>query len=299
MISLRMVEIPLHAMHVSIGQVVRGGQWPAGAGKLAKSRAVENRLATIAITRAVSCAIERCELTHLQRKPIDFTLARRQHAAYEGALRDSGCEVRQLPEQPDWPDAVFVEDAAIVLDEVAVATRPGAPSRRDEVASVVSALEPFREVLRIESPGTLDGGDVLRLGKRICVGASARSNPEGVAQLQGLLAPFGYRVEAVPLQGCLHLKSAVTRVADDLLLVNPERVDPVRFENWHSIACDPAEPDAANALRLGDRVILSASWPRTAARLRRAGLDVQSVAMSEMEKAEGAVTCCSLIVQKS
>ncbi|MGH8216928.1 MAG: dimethylargininase, partial [Rhodanobacteraceae bacterium] len=134
-------------------------------------------MASIAITRAVSRAIERCELSHLQRRPIDLALARRQHAAYEQALREAGCEVLQLPEQPDWPDSVFVEDAAIVLDEVAVATRPGAPSRRDEVASVVSALEPFREVLGIESPATLDGGDVLRLGKRICVGASARSNP--------------------------------------------------------------------------------------------------------------------------
>jgi dimethylargininase len=204
--------------------------------------------------------------------------------------------VRQLPEQPDWPDSVFVEDTAIVLDEVAVATRPGAPSRRDEVASVVSALEPFREVVRIEPPATLDGGDVLRLGKRICVGASARSNPEGVEQLQRVLAAFGYSVEGVPLQGCLHLKSAVTQLADDLLLVNPERVDSARFEGWHGIACDPAEPDAANALRIGDRVILSASWPRTAARLRRAGLDVHAVPMSEMEKAEGAVTCCSLVV---
>jgi dimethylargininase len=259
----------------------------------------ENRLATIAITRAVSRAIDRCELSHQQRFPIDLALARRQHAAYEQALRAAGCEVRQLPEQPDWPDSVFVEDTAIVLDEVAVATRPGAPSRRDEVASVVSALEPFREVVRIEPPATLDGGDVLRLGKRICVGASARSNPEGVEQLQRLLAAFGYSVEAVPLQGCLHLKSAVTQLADDLLLVNPERVDPARFEGWHGIACDPAEPDAANALRIGDRVILSASWPRTAARLRRAGLDVHAVPMSEMEKAEGAVTCCSLIVGQS
>jgi dimethylargininase len=256
-------------------------------------------LTTIAITRAVSRAIDRCELTHLQREPIDLALARRQHADYEQALREAGCEVRQLPEQPDWPDSVFVEDAAIVLDEVAVATRPGAPARRGEVASVAEALAEFREVLSLEAPATLDGGDVLRLGKRLYVGASSRSNRDGVAQLERLLTPFGYLVDAVAIGGCLHLKSAVTQVADDLLLVNPERVDQEAFQSWRSIACDPAEPDAANALRIGDRAILSASWPRTAARLRQAGIDVRTAPMSEMEKAEGAVTCCSLIVPQS
>lgn len=255
-------------------------------------------LATTAITRAVSRAIDRCELSHLRRSPIDLTLARRQHAAYEQALRAAGCEVRQLPEQPDWPDSVFVEDTAIVLDGIAISTRPGAASRRGEVASVVSALAEFRDVLDIRAPATLDGGDVLVLGKRICVGASARSNPDGIAQLGQLLAPFGYCVEGVPMQGCLHLKSAVTRVASDLLLVNPDWVDAGRFADWRSITVDPAEPHAANALKIGERVILSASWPRTAARLRDAGVDVQAIEMSEMEKAEGAVTCCSLIVEQ-
>jgi dimethylargininase len=254
-------------------------------------------LRTIAITRAVSRSIDLCELSYLHRRPIDLALARRQHAACEKAMRAAGCEVRQLPEQPDWPDSVFVEDTAIVLDEVAVAMRPGAPSRRDEVGSVADVLAEFREVRRIESPATLDGGDVLRLGKLVCVGMSARSNSDGAAQLGRLLAPFGYRVEGVPLRGCLHLKSAVTQVAEDLLLVNPERVEPARFGGWRSIAVDPAEADAANALKIGERVILSASGPRTAARLRQAGIDVSTVAMSEMEKAEGAVTCCSLIFE--
>jgi dimethylargininase len=140
---------------------------------------------------------------------------------------------------------------------------------------------------------------VLRLGKRLYVGASSRSNRGGIAELDRLIAPFGYRADAVAIHGCLHLKSAVTQVADDLLLVNAERVDPGAFPDWHSIAVDPAEPDAANALRIGDRVILSASWPRTAERLRQAGFDVRTVAMSEMQKAEGAVTCCSLLVPQT
>ncbi|MGH8232966.1 MAG: dimethylarginine dimethylaminohydrolase family protein [Rhodanobacteraceae bacterium] len=254
-------------------------------------------MATIAITRAVSRAIDRCELSHLQRSPIDLALARKQHDGYEQALRDSGCAVRQLTERPDWPDSVFVEDTMIVLKDVAVSTRPGAPSRRDEVASVAEVLADFRELRRIEAPATLDGGDVLRLDDVLHVGVSARSNADGIAQLGQLVEPFVYRVQSVPLKGCLHLKSAVTQVAEDLLLVNPDWVDAGRFEGWRSITVDPAEPHAANTLKVGERLIMSSSWPRTATRLRRAGIDVHTVEMSEMERAEGGVTCCSLIFE--
>jgi dimethylargininase len=256
----------------------------------------EAAIPCIAITRAVSRALEHCELTHLPRRPIDFALARRQHAAYEQALREAGCEVRQLPEQTDQPDSVFVEDTAIVLDEVAVITRPGAPSRRGEVESMAVALEGLREIVRIEPPGTLDGGDVLRLDRVLYIGASARSSVDGIAQLGRLLAPFDYRVVAVPLRGCLHLKSAVTQVAPDRLLMNPDWVDARCFPGWEPIAIDPAEPHAANTLRVGDALIYPASCPRTAEALRKRGIDVRSVEMSEMEKAEGAVTCCSVIV---
>lgn len=251
----------------------------------------------IAITRAVSRAIERCELTHLERRAIDLGLARRQHAAYEQALRDAGCDVRQLPEQPGLADSVFVEDTAVVLDEVAVLTRPGAESRRGEVDSMAEALAPFRELRRIEAPGTLDGGDVLRLDRVIHVGASSRSNAEGIGQLRECVAPFGYRVEAVPLRGCLHLKSAVTRVAPDLLLVNPDWVDARHFPGFRTLVVDQAEPFAANAILAGATLLYSASFPRTADRLRRAGIDVRLVDMSETEKAEGAMTCCSVIFE--
>ena len=225
-----------------------------------------------------------------------MALARRQHAAYEQALRDAGCDVRQLAEQPDQADSVFVEDAAIALDEVAVLTRPGAASRRGEVASMAAALDGLRELLRIEAPGTLDGGDVMRLDRVLYVGASARSNADGIAQLARLLAPFGYRVEAVSLRGCLHLKTAVTQVASGRLLLNPAWVDARCFPGWESVTVDPAEPHAANALRIGDAVVYPASCPRTAERLRQLGVDVRSVDMSETEKAEGGVTCCSVIL---
>lgn len=252
-------------------------------------------ISRIAITRAVSRALERCELSHLPRRPIDLALARRQHAAYEQALRDAGCAVRQLAELPDHADSVFVEDTVVVLDEVAILTRPGAPSRRDEVDSMAAALAGLRKSVRMQAPATLDGGDVLRLGRTLYVGASARSNAEGIGQLRELVAPFGYRVVAAPMRDCLHLKTAVTQVAPGLLLLNPDWVDAAGFPGFETIPVDPGEPFAANAVRAGDRVIHPASCPRTAQRLRALGLQVCSVDMSETEKAEGGVTCCSVV----
>lgn len=241
--------------------------------------------------------MEHCELTHLERRAIDVDLARRQHTAYENALRDAGCEVRQLEELPDFPDSVFVEDTSIVLDEVAVLTRPGALSRRGEIDSMAFALAQFRKLTRIAAPGMLDGGDVVQLGRVLYVGASARSNAEGIEQLRQLVAPFDYRVEAVPLDGCLHLKSAVTQVAPDLLLINPDWVDAAHFPGYRTIEVDSREPFAANSVWLGDRLVYAASYPRTATILRHAGIDVRIVDMSETEKAEGGVTCCSVIFE--
>lgn len=249
----------------------------------------------IAITRAVSRALNDCELSHVARSPIDIDLARTQHDAYEQALRELGCEVHRQPEQSALPDSVFVEDVAIVLDEIAIATRPGALSRRPEVATIAAVLAEWREVAGIEAPATLDGGDVLRLGRTLHVGTSARSNPEGIARLAERLAAFGYRVVAVPMHDCLHLKTAVTQVADDLLLLNPAWVDPALFPGYRWLPVDGAEPLAANALCIGGTVIYPRSHPRTADALRRAGIDLRIVDMSETEKAEGGVTCCSLI----
>ena len=249
----------------------------------------------IAITRAVSPALTACQLSFVPRLPIDIARAAGQHQAYCDALAACGCEVIALPADPVLPDSVFVEDVALVLDEVAVMTRPGAASRREEGTAVAATLARFRTLLRIEAPGTLDGGDILRIGRDLYVGESARSNAEGIAQLAALVAPFGYRVYGVPTRGCLHLKSAVTVVADDTLLVQPEWVDPGRFAQYRLIAVDPAEPHAANALRIGDRVIHPSCFPRTRERLEAAGIRVVSVDVAELQKAEGAVTCCSLV----
>jgi dimethylargininase len=252
--------------------------------------------AWVALTRAVPASVGAGELTHLERTPIDVERARAQHAAYEQALVAAGCAVMRLAELPGLPDSVFVEDAAVVLDEVAVLTRPGAVSRRPEVDALVPALSAYRALVRIAAPATLDGGDVLRLGRTMYVGMSARSTADGAAALERLLAPLGYEVRPVALQGALHLKTAVTEVADGLLLVNPDWVDPAAFPGFDCLPVDPREPFAANALRVVNVVIHSTEHPRTQELLRARGIAVLGVDASELGKAEGGVTCSSLII---
>ena len=262
----------------------------------------DRRRRLVALTRPVSPAFADCELTHLSREPIDVGLAERQHAAYEALLEELGWAVERLPVEPALPDSVFVEDAAVVLDEVAVVTRPGAESRRGETTSVAAALARHRPLARNEAPATLDGGDVLRLGRRVFVGLSERTNREGVEQLAALLAPYGYAVEGVPLHGCLHLKTAVTAVAEGTVAINPRWIDRGTFAAYEQVEVDAEEPFAANVLRLGgadgdvDVVVMPAAFPRTAERLAARGLDVRAVDVSEIAKAEGGVTCCSLLI---
>ena len=253
----------------------------------------------IAITRAVSPKIGQCELTHLTRQAIDVERARAQHGQYEACLAGLGFELHRLPAEPDLPDSVFVEDTAIVLDEVAIITRPGAASRRPETESIARALGPFRRLAFIRPPGTLDGGDVLCIGRAIYIGLSGRSNREGVGQVQRLVAPFGYRVEGVPVTGCLHLKSAVTQVAGDALLINRDWADGRLWGEFRLIDVDRGEPFAANALLVGNAVVYPAAYQRTRRRLERAGIDVHAVDVSELVKAEGAVTCCSLVFSRA
>lgn len=249
----------------------------------------------IAVTREVSPALGDCELSYVPREAIDVARASAQHRDYQRALEILGCRLLTLSAEPDLPDSVFVEDMAIVLDEVAVLTRPGALSRRAEVASVAEVLRRYRPVLAIDAPGTLDGGDVLRMGRKLYIGESARSNAQGIAQLRALLAGHGYAVQGVPTFDCLHLKSAVTQLGDDTLLLQPEWVDRDWFADFQVIEVDPAEPHAANVLRIGDALVMPASFPRTRQRLLDAGFQVIAVDVSELQKAEGAVTCCSLV----
>ena len=249
----------------------------------------------IAITREVSPSIAACELTHLPRQPIDLTAARAQHRRYEQALRALGCDVHTLRADPAQPDAVFVEDAAVVFAEVAVITRPGAPARRAETAAVAEALTPYRPQHRLAAPATLDGGDVLRVGRRVYVGLSRRTNRAAVEQLEAVLRPYGYEIHPVPVRGCLHLKSAATEVAAATVLVNPQWVEATTFAGLHVLRVDPDEPYAANGLLVGERLVYPVSFPDTARRLERHDIRLEPVDVSELQKAEGAVTCCSLV----
>lgn len=250
----------------------------------------------LALTREISPAIEHCELTHLARVPIDLARARAEHAEYEDALRALGCRVQRLTAGPEMADSVFIEDTAVVLDEMAVITRPGAASRRPETTAVAEAVRIYRPIAAVLAPGTLDGGDVLRVGRRLLVGSGHRSNTEGIAQLRSMVSSHGYSVESLTFDGCLHLKSGATLVADDLVLVNPAWVRPGQFHPLRTLAVDPEEPFAANALRIGDALVCPRECPRTAKRLRAAGLDVHEVPAGELAKAEGGVTCGCLLI---
>jgi dimethylargininase len=257
---------------------------------------VDPGVQVIALTRSVPPSIVNCELTHLRREPIDLARAAEQHSLYEKALVAACCTVQRLPSLPDLPDSVFVEDTAVVLPELAIIARPGAASRRSEVTSVAEALRPHHSLAFIESPGTLDGGDVLPIGSTIYVGESTRTNADGIRQLTELASEYGYSVRRVRVSGCLHLKSAVTRVAEDVILLNSDWADSSSFPDLRQIEVHPGEPFAANALWIGDNVIYSASYNQTRQRLEQNGIHVHSVETDELEKAEGAVTCCSILI---
>jgi dimethylargininase len=251
----------------------------------------------IAFTREVSPALGRAELTHLPRVPIDIATARAQHAEYERVLGSLGCVVRRLPAGANMPDSVFVEDTAVIFDDFGIIARPGVESRRAECAEVEEALKHHRLLGHIEAPGTLDGGDVLVAGRSVFVGSSRRSNSDGIAQLRRVVEYFGYALHVVEVRGCLHLKSAVTMVSDTTVLVNRQWVPPAAFAALDTVEVHPDEPLGANLLRVKDRLVYAAAFPRTRDLLDRLGYSVATVALSEIAKAEGAVTCCSLVLE--
>ena len=253
-----------------------------------------------ALTRAVSRSLASCELTWLSRQEIDIDLAIEQHKQYERLLAALNIRVISLPEQPDMPDSVFVEDPLVVVDEVAIVTRMGSPSRRAESESLADAISAFRPIRRLVAdqsrhPATLEGGDVMRIGRDVFVGLSSRTNAPGVQQLKRELEPFGYRVRSVEVRGCLHLKSACCPMGDVRILANTAWLDPTPLGDYTIVEVAPDEPGAANILRIGDAVIMPASFPHTQEIVRGEGLDVRTVDISELMKAEAAVTCSSVI----
>lgn len=251
----------------------------------------------IAITREVSSRFNECEITHIDRTPIDLDIARKQHHEYVQTLAKIGCQIIELDEEQDLPDSVFVEDTAFILPEVAVITRPGADSRKPETESIIQSLSSHRPLVHVVAPATVDGGDVLVLGKNIFIGMSTRSTPEAVTQLQGLLDNYGYTVVGVKLTDCLHLKTAVTRVDDNTLLINKNWVSPEHFTGFDLIDVDSSEPFAANCLPVKDVIIYPTTFPNTQKKLEQKGFKIVNVNLDELAKAEGAVTCCSLIIE--
>jgi len=250
-----------------------------------------------AITRSVSSALAQCELSFIPRSPIDITKARAQHHAYEQLLAKLGARVVSLPEEPDLPDSMFVEDPAIVVDEVGIVCPLGTAMRRKEAPSIAAAVEKFRKLAYVKLPGTLEGGDVLRVGKKAFVGITARSNPEGIRQLAVILGAYGYDLTAVPVTGCLHLKSAVTYLGRNTLLANRAWFDGERIDGFDWLDVDPSEPHSANALAIGDVVIFPASFPKTKARIEAKGFRVEPLDISELQKAEAGLTCSSLLLE--
>ena len=249
----------------------------------------------IALIRAVPPTLSDCELSFREREPIDLDRAVAQHAAYANLLRDLGLEVVELPADPAFPDCCFVEDVAVVLDEVALLTRPGAASRRGELPAVEATLARYRPIETTPPPATIEGGDVLRIGNTLYVGRSARTNEAGIARLAAVAEPLGYRVVVVAVTGCLHLKSAVTALDQERLLINRAWLDASPFRGLELLDVAPAEPGAANVLRVAGCVIVHPGFPRTLERIAALGYAVRTLDVSEFLKAEAALTCKSLL----
>lgn len=249
----------------------------------------------VALTRQISPSFDDCELTYLSREKIDIAKAIEQQKAYEKCLSELGLRVVSLPPEPDLPDAVFVEDTAVVVDEVAVITRMGAVSRRPEVESIAAVLEKYRPLKFIDGGGTLEGGDVVRAGRTLFVGVSTRTNLEGINQLRNFLEPYDYEVIPVEVHGCLHLKTGCTYLGQNTVIINRLWVDAEPFKGFEMIIAPPHEQWASNVLVIGDDALAPACCPQTAVMVRSVGLKVHAIDASELEKAEGSMTCMSVV----
>ena len=256
-------------------------------------------MALTAITREVSSSINDCELSFHARQPIDVAKAIAQHKAYQDCLAGLGVRIVSLPAEPDLPDAVFVEDPAVVVDEIAVVSIMGAPSRQPEADTLAKALSRYRPLKFLLKPATLDGGDVMRVDRTVFVGLSQRTNREAVSQLSDILGAHGYQVQPVEVKGCLHLKSACSYIGKGTVLINRSLIDPEPFRGFELIDVPDDEPAAANALLVNNVVIIAASFPKTRALLEKRGFRVQTIDLSELQKAEAGVTCCSLIFNQA
>jgi dimethylargininase len=248
-----------------------------------------------AITRAVSRHIARCELTFRQREGVDYKRAVRQHAAYCDLLRRHGAQLVELEASDANPDCCFVADTAIVLDEVAVVASMGASSRREETSAVEKILSAHRQISRIKPPATLDGGDVVIIGKQIFVGHSRRTNRQGIEALARILRPLGYEVTPVAVNGSLHLTTACSVLNEETVLVNPRWIDVAPLARLWVIPVPEDEPWAASTMRINDTILVEAAAPRTVKLVGQHSASVEVLDISEFRKAEGSLSCLSIL----
>ncbi len=249
----------------------------------------------IALTHRPSPSLSECVLTFVEREKIDYARARRQHRQYCDTLRACGARVIVLSANDEFPDGVFVEDAAVVLDEIAVLTSTGNQSRRKELQNLEPQIARYRPLRRIQPPATIEGGDVLRVAKTLYVGLSTRTNSLGLQSLRAFAGPYGYRVVPVAVQGCLHLKTACTALDDETILMNPAWVDASGFEDFRVLSVPPDEPWGANVLRIGNNLLMHSGFPRSLDMVRGMNFNLTAVDISEFSKAEAGLTCMSLI----
>lgn len=234
-------------------------------------------------------------MLHVPRQEFNIETATRQHAAYIAALAAAGVIVTVLPEEPELPDSTFVEDAVIMLDEAAVICRLATASRAPEAERIEHEIARFRPIYRIVGPGTIEGGDVLRIGKTIYVGISGRTNKEGIRQLDKIVRRYGYQVVEVSVTGCLHLKTGVTSPAEDVLIANADWIDLSPFGCFEILRVPVTEPWGANTLAINGEVLVAESSPLTADLLEAKGLRVKRLGISEFQKAEAGLTCLSVL----
>lgn len=250
----------------------------------------------IALTRRPAFSFVNCQVEYIPRQEIDLHLAFRQHEAYCHALRQLGVAVEVLPPEETFPDSVFIEDNAVILDELAVVTSMGTLFRRGEPELLSPVLDRHRRLTTIAPPATIEGGDVLRMGRTLYVGVSTRTNREGVEALRAVVEPLGYEVTPVGIRASLHLKTACTSLDDETLLVNPDWIDSDALGSLRLLHVPAEEPFGANILRLPGGVLVQTSSPLTRDMIESQGFATTCVEVGEFAKADAGLTCLSLLI---
>jgi dimethylargininase len=251
----------------------------------------------IILTRTPSNSLAQAQLTHLARVPINYELAKIQHQRYCTTLSQLVSDIQVLPALTEFPDSVFVEDVFISLPDVSILCRPGAKSRLGEVDAISTHVPNDRPAVRLESPARIDGGDVLVIGKKIFIGQSSRTNSVAIKVITEIVTPFGYSVTAVKVLGALHLKTAVTALSDDLLVMNSRWINTSVFSDWRRLCVADSEPFAGNILKIANTIFVQSTHIDTANAISAAGFQVQLIDISEFAKAEAGLTCMSVIIQ--